>query len=123
MSNESVELTSSNELLDLISEINTLLHVVAVVTMIEAEFIWVALSRMRAHPLRPWELLPNLHQHLSFRGIERGVAVEPFERRASPNSMVWAPLLTSSERGPDVPMSGMKGFNAMAEARISKQLL
>ena len=66
VSNELVELTSSDELLDLISELNTLLRVVAVVTMIEAELIRVAFFGVCVHLFRSWQLLPDLHQHLSF---------------------------------------------------------
>ena len=65
-SDKSVEPISSDELLDLISELNALLHVVAVVMMIEAEFVRITFFEVRAHPLRPWELLSDLHQHLSF---------------------------------------------------------
>ena len=52
-SNESIELTSSDELLDLISKLNALLRIVAVVTMIEAELVRIALPEVCVHPFRP----------------------------------------------------------------------
>ena len=60
-SNKPVEPTSSDELLDLISELNAFLHVVAVVMMVDAELIRIALPGVHAHPFRPWELLSNFH--------------------------------------------------------------
>ena len=73
-----VEPTSSDELLDLISELNALLHIVAMVTMIKAELVRIAFSEVCAYPFRPWQLLPDLHQYLSFWDIERGVVVKSF---------------------------------------------
>ena len=58
---ESVESTSSNELLDLVLELDAFFNVVAVVAVVEAELVGVALFGMCAHPLRPRELLPDLH--------------------------------------------------------------
>ena len=72
--------------------------------MIEVEFIWVVLPGVRAHPFQPRQLLPDLHQHLSFWTIEWGIAVESSWERAPPNSAVRAPLLTSSRRSPDMPV-------------------
>ena len=69
-SDEPVESTSPNELLDLISELDAFLHVVAVVAVVETEPIGVALPGVCAHPLWPRELLPDLHQYLDLRGIE-----------------------------------------------------
>ena len=66
VSNEPVELISSDELLDLIPELNALLCIVVVVTMVEAELVRIALPRVCAHPFRPWQLLSDLHQHLDF---------------------------------------------------------
>ena len=42
-SDESVEPTPPDELLYFVSELNAFLRVMAVVMMIEAEFVWVAL--------------------------------------------------------------------------------
>ena len=77
MPNEPVEPTSSDELLDLISKLDAFLRVVTVVTMVEAELVGIALPEVRAHPLWPWELFSDLHQHLGFRCIEGGIVVEP----------------------------------------------
>ena len=48
-SDESIEPTSSDELLDLVSELNTLLRVMVVVMMIEAELVRVVLPGVCAH--------------------------------------------------------------------------
>ena len=61
---ESVESTSPSELLDLILELDAFLRVMTVVAAVEAELVGVALPGVCAHPLRPRELLPDLHQHL-----------------------------------------------------------
>ena len=58
---ESVEPTSPDELLDLVLELDALFGVVAVVAVVEAELVGVALPGVCAHPLRPRELLPDLH--------------------------------------------------------------
>ena len=50
-SNEPIESTSPDELLDLVSEQDAFLHVVAVVAMVEAELIGIALLGVCAHPL------------------------------------------------------------------------
>ena len=63
-SNKSVESTSSDELLDLISELDAFLRVVAMVAVVKTELVGVALFEMCAHPLWPRELLPDLHQYL-----------------------------------------------------------
>ena len=99
-----MEPTPSDELLDLVSELNPLLRVVAVVTMIEAELVRIALLGVYVHPFRPWQLLPDLHQHLSFWSIERGVAMESSWERAPSNSTVRASLPTSSGGSSDTLM-------------------
>ena len=58
---ESVESTSPDELLDLVLELDAFFDVMAVVAVVEAELVGVALPGMCAHPLRPRELLPDLH--------------------------------------------------------------
>ena len=75
-SDEPVESSSPDELLDLVSEPDAFLRVVAVVAVVEVELVGVALPGVCAHPLRPRELLPDLHQYLSLRGVEGGVAAE-----------------------------------------------
>ena len=105
-SNESVELTSPDELLDLVSELNALLRVVAMVTMVKTEFVRVALPGVCAHPFRPQQLLLDLHQYLDFRCIERGVAVKSSRGRAPPNSAVRASLPTGPGRSLDTLVSG-----------------
>ena len=57
--NEPVEPTSSDELLDLVSELNVFLCIMAVVSMVEAELVRIALPGMCAYPFWPWELLPD----------------------------------------------------------------
>ena len=51
MPNEPVESTSLDELLDLISELDAFLRVVAVVAVVETELVGVVLSGVCAHPL------------------------------------------------------------------------
>ena len=58
---ESVESTPPNELLDLVLELDAFLRVVAVVAVVEAELVGIALPGVCVHPLRPRELLPDLH--------------------------------------------------------------
>ena len=50
-SNESIESTSPDELLDLISELDAFFCVMAVVAMVEIELIGVVLFGVYAHPL------------------------------------------------------------------------
>ena len=50
-SNEPIESTSLDELLDLISELDAFLRVVAMVAMVETELVGVALPGVCAHPL------------------------------------------------------------------------
>ena len=76
----------------------------AVVTMIEAELVKVALPGVCAHPFQPWQLLPDLHQHLGFWSVERGAAVESSWGRAPSNSMVRASLVGNSIPKPIVSL-------------------
>ena len=105
-SNESVEPISSDELLDLISELDAFLRFVTMVTMVEAELVRIALLRVRAHPLWPWELLSDLHQHLGFRYIEGGVAAESSWGRAPPSPVLRASLPACSGRSLDALVPG-----------------
>ena len=68
-SDKPVESTSLDELLDLIPELDAFLCVVAVVAVVEAELVGVALPGVCAHPLRPRELLPDLHQSWVFEAL------------------------------------------------------
>ena len=67
--NEPIESASPDELLDLVSELDAFLRVVAVVAMVEAELVGIALLGVCAHPLWPRELLSDLHQHLVFEAL------------------------------------------------------
>ena len=78
----------------------------AVVKMIEAELVSVALFGVCVHLFRPWQLLPDLHQHLNFWSIERGVAVESSRGRALSNSAVRASPSMSSGRSSDMLVFG-----------------
>ena len=90
---ESVESTSPNELLDLVLELDAFLRVVAVIAVVEAELVGVVLLGVCAHPLRPRELLPDLHQYLGLRGVEGGVVAELPWRGTPPKPVVRASLL------------------------------
>ena len=131
-SNEPVESTSPDELLDLISEPDAFLRVVAVVAVVEIELVGVVLPGVCAHPLWPRELLPNLHQYLGLRGIEGGVVAKSFRWRTPPNPTIrtslpaysgWSMGTLVPRRGSRMRLSFSRPFFDCGLTRVPRLLL
>ena len=69
-------MTSIDEELDLVLQLQTLIHVVAMVLVILAVFVRVSLGGWSVHPLRWRKLIFDLHQYLGLRSIQGRVVMK-----------------------------------------------